>query len=147
MRTMDNEHRLYELGQNLSKPARLSICQTQPKLGGVHRLSCFQGFLLFPCLVSNRIPPGGFCHLNQNQTHNLIHSFQVIDFEPDFWEEVKNWNGRLRFQIQIQVEESLEQFYLHCLLPELADPRFSIILLLYFCYPFIIDPCGWVRSY
>jgi len=33
---------------------------------------------------------------------------EVIDFEPDFWEEV---------------EESLEQFYLHCLLPELADPR------------------------
>ena len=25
----------------------------------------------------------------------------------------------------MQIEESLEQFYLHCLLPELADPRFG----------------------
>ena len=25
----------------------------------------------------------------------------------------------------VQIEESLEQFYLHCLLPELADPRFG----------------------
>ena len=36
------------------------------------------------------------------------HHLEVIDFEPDFWEEI---------------EESLEQFYMHCLLPELADPR------------------------
>ena len=63
------------------------------------------------------------------KTHPLILSFQVIDFEPDFWEEVNNCDWRLKFRIQceMQIEESLEQFYLHCLLPELADPRFSLI--------------------
>jgi len=36
------------------------------------------------------------------------HHLEIIDFDHTFWEEI---------------EEGLEQFYLHCLLPEIADPR------------------------
>ena len=35
-------------------------------------------------------------------------NLEVVEYDPEFWEEV---------------EDSLEQFYLHCLLPELVDPR------------------------
>ena len=59
----------------------------------------------------------------------------MIDFEPDFWDEVRFCRDFFfvltSCQIYIfcissmQIEESLEQFYLHCLLPELADPRFG----------------------
>ena len=36
------------------------------------------------------------------------HHLELVDFDPQFWDGM---------------EESLEQFYLHCLLPEVVDPR------------------------
>jgi hypothetical protein len=33
---------------------------------------------------------------------------EEVEYDPEFWEET---------------EDTLEQFYLHCLLPEIVDPR------------------------
>ena len=36
------------------------------------------------------------------------HHLETIDYDPQFWGDM---------------EESLDQFYMNCLLPEIADPR------------------------
>ena len=36
------------------------------------------------------------------------HHLETVDYDPQFWEEI---------------EETLDQFFMNCLLPEIADPR------------------------
>ena len=98
-----------------------------------------QGFLLFSSLVSDWTPPWGDHHC---QTKSYVWPMVI-----DHWYVLHRWSTLsqifgMRWNFVkissvssvstyfaslpiVQIEESLEQFYLHCLLPELADPRFG----------------------